>query len=168
MVGYHRETHHFREEKSTKELTVPQHTRFILPLTSPDKIHRCAAWAVFFFYGHLSGRRPLHLANARPFGRSKAPLGAFCCCANAAFCFPKKQKIRTLLLSRKSSDFHGLVRWKGLEPPGLLIRSARRAIPSIFGSYVLTSFLCDTSQVLNFEFLHPLSDFATICTLCTF
>ena len=24
---------------------------------------------------HLSGRRPLHLANARPFGRSKAPLG---------------------------------------------------------------------------------------------
>ena len=75
MVGYHRETHHFREEKSTKELTFPQHTRFILPLTSPDKIHRCAAWAVFFFYGHLSGRRPLHLANARPFGRSKAPLG---------------------------------------------------------------------------------------------
>ena len=75
MVGYHRETHHFREEKSTKELTVPQHTRFILPLTSPDKIHRYAAWAIFFFYGHLSGRRPLHLANARPFGRSKAPLG---------------------------------------------------------------------------------------------
>ena len=52
--------------------------------------------------------------------------------------------------------------------PGLLIRSARRAIPSIFGSYVLTSFLCETSQVLSFEFLHPLSDFATICTLCTF
>ena len=25
--------------------------------------------------GHLSERRPLHLANARPFGRSKAPLG---------------------------------------------------------------------------------------------
>ena len=25
--------------------------------------------------GHLSGRRPLHLANARPFGRSKAPVG---------------------------------------------------------------------------------------------
>ena len=25
--------------------------------------------------GHLSGRRSLHLANARPFGRSKAPLG---------------------------------------------------------------------------------------------
>ena len=58
-----------------KIFTAPQHTRFILPLTSPDKIHRCAAWAIFFFYGHLSGRRPLHLANARPFGRLKAPLG---------------------------------------------------------------------------------------------
>ena len=57
---------------------------------------------------------------------------------------------------------------EGTRTPGLLIRSAHRAIPSIFGSYVLTSFLCDTSQVLSLEFLHPLSDFATICTLCTF
>ena len=57
---------------------------------------------------------------------------------------------------------------EGTRTPGLLIRSARRAIPSIFGSYVSTLFLSDTSQILNFEFLHPLSDFATICTLCTF
>ena len=37
--------------------------------------------------GHLSGRRPLHLANARPFGRLKAPLGLFIAplrCANAS------------------------------------------------------------------------------------
>ena len=34
-----------------ERLTAPQHTRFILPLTSPDKIHRCAAWAVFSFCG---------------------------------------------------------------------------------------------------------------------
>ena len=33
------------------------------------------------------------------------------------FHFRRKQKIRTLLLSRNGSDFHGLVRWKGLEPP---------------------------------------------------
>jgi hypothetical protein len=38
VVGYHRETHHFREKKSPKEFTAPQHTRFILPLTSSDKI----------------------------------------------------------------------------------------------------------------------------------
>ena len=57
---------------------------------------------------------------------------------------------------------------EGTRTPGLLIRSARRAIPSIFGNYVLTLFLYDVSQILNLEFLHPLSDFATICTLCTF
>ena len=31
--------------------------------------------------------------------------------------FRRKQIIRTLLLLRKGSDFHCLVRWKGLEPP---------------------------------------------------
>ena len=41
------------KEKSTKEATAPQHTRFILPPTHPDKIHRCAAWAVFFFMGNV-------------------------------------------------------------------------------------------------------------------
>lgn len=50
----------------------------------------------------------------------------------------------------------------------LLVDSARRAISSIFGSYVLPLFIGDASQVLSLEFLHPLSDFATICTLCTF
>ena len=167
MVGYHRETHHFREEKSTKELTAPQHTRFILPLTSPDKIHRCAAWAVFFFYGHLSGRRPLHLANARPFGRSKAPLG-LSLLRNRGILLSEETKNPNPSPIEKRFGFSLFGAMEGTRTPGLLIRSARRAIPSIFGSYVLTSFLCDTSQVLNFEFLHPLSDFATICTLCTF
>ncbi len=69
----------------------------------------------------------------------------------------------------KSFDFTAFSgAMEGTRTPGLLIRSARRAIPSIFGSYVLTSILCEASQVLSFEFLHPLSDFATICTLCTF
>ena len=36
--------------KVHEEFTAPQHTRSILPLTSSDKIHRCAAWAVFFFF----------------------------------------------------------------------------------------------------------------------
>ena len=167
MVGYHRETHHFREEKSTKELTVPQHTRFILPLTSPDKIHRCAAWAVFFFYGHLSGRRPLHLANARPFGRSKAPLGLLLL-RKRGILLSEETKNPNPSPIEKRFGFSLFGAMEGTRTPGLLIRSARRAIPSIFGNYVLTSFLCGTSQILNFEFLHPLSDFATICTLCTF
>ena len=69
----------------------------------------------------------------------------------------------------KSFDFTAFSgAMEGTRTPGLLIRSARRAIPSIFGSYVLSSILCEASQVLSFEFLHPLSDFATICTLCTF
>ena len=81
---------------------------------------------------------------------------------SSPFYYADKKKTRT----RMCSGFLGAM--EGTRTPGLLIRSAHRAIPSIFGSYVLTSFLCDTSQVLNFEFLHPLSDFATICTLCTF
>ena len=76
------------------------------------------------------------------------------------------QKNKKAMKSFDFTAFSGAM--EGTRTPGLLIRSAHRAIPSIFGSYVLTSFIGDTSQVLNFEFLHPLSDFATICTPCTF
>ena len=39
------------KEKSTKEATAPQHTRFILPSVSPDKILRlyCVS-GIFLFY----------------------------------------------------------------------------------------------------------------------
>ena len=76
------------------------------------------------------------------------------------------QKNKKAMKSFDFTAFFGAM--EGTRTPGLLIRSARRVIPSIFGSYVSTLFLCDTSQVLSLEFLHPLSDFATICTLCTF
>ena len=76
------------------------------------------------------------------------------------------QKNKKAMKSLDFTAFSGAM--EGTRTPGLLIRSAHRAIPSIFGSYVLPLFLGDKSQVLNFEFLHPLSDFATICTLCTF
>ena len=122
MVGYHRETHHFREEKSTKELTFPQHTRFILPLTSPDKIHRCAAWAIFFFYGHLSGRRPLHLANARPFGRSKAPLG-LSLLRNRGILLSEETKNPNPSPIEKRFGFSLFGAMEGTRTPGLLIRS---------------------------------------------
>ena len=76
------------------------------------------------------------------------------------------QKNKKAMKSFDFTAFSGAM--EGTRTPGLLIRSARRAIPSIFGSYVSTLFLCDASQVLNFEFLHPLSDFAMICALCMF
>ena len=51
VVGYHRETHHFSEEKSTKEFTAPQHTRFILPPFHPDKILRLyCVGGIFLFW----------------------------------------------------------------------------------------------------------------------
>ena len=120
-----------------------------------------------FFYGHLSGRRPLHLANARPFGRSKAPLGLLLL-RNRGILLSEETKNPNPSPIEKRFGFSLFGAMEGTRTPGLLIRSARRAIPSIFGSYVLSLFLSDTSQVLSLEFLHPLSDFATICTLCTF
>ena len=38
MVGYHRETQHFSEEKSAKEFTAPQHNTIYFAAGSPDKI----------------------------------------------------------------------------------------------------------------------------------
>ena len=167
MVGYHRETHHFREEKSTKEFTAPQHTRFILPLTSPDKIIAALRGRYFSFMVTCRGGGPSILLTQ---DRSVAqkPHWGFHCCATAAFCFPKNTKNPNPSPIEKRFGFSLFGAMEGTRTPGLLIRSAHRAIPSIFGSYVLTSFPSDTSQVLSFEFLHPLSDFATICTLCTF
>ena len=45
--------------------------------------------------GHLSGRRPLHLANARPFGRSKAPLGLSLlrCAAQTRACLGRQSRL---------------------------------------------------------------------------
>ena len=54
MVGYHRETHHFSEEKSTKEFTAPQHTRFILSPIHPTKSSlRCVGGIFLLWVTHL-------------------------------------------------------------------------------------------------------------------
>jgi len=54
VVGYHRETHHFSEEKSTKEFTAPQHTRFILPPFHPTKSSlRCVGGIFLLWETHL-------------------------------------------------------------------------------------------------------------------
>ena len=47
----------------------------------------------------------------------KSPTGAFIAAQPRHSHFQRKRKIRTLLLSRKGSDFHCLVRIRGLEPP---------------------------------------------------
>jgi hypothetical protein len=49
VVGYHRETHHFSEEKSAKEFTAPQHTRFILPPIHPTKSSLRCVGGIFLF-----------------------------------------------------------------------------------------------------------------------
>ena len=45
--------------------------------------------------GHLSGQRPLHLANARPFGRLKAPLGLSLlrCAAQTRACLGRRNRL---------------------------------------------------------------------------
>ena len=45
--------------------------------------------------GHLSGQRPLHLANARPFGRLKAPLGLSLlrCAAQTRACLGRQSRL---------------------------------------------------------------------------
>ena len=70
--GSHRDNHHFQRMIARKERTAPQHTRFILPPIHPDKIHRCAAWAVFFFMGNVPWK--FHKPAGRDTDFSSTPL----------------------------------------------------------------------------------------------
>ena len=65
MVGYHRETHHFSEGKSTKEFTAPQHTRSILPPIHPDKIIAALHGRYFFTNRTLCGCTNLRISFAQ-------------------------------------------------------------------------------------------------------
>ena len=53
--GSHRDNHHFQWMIAQKEHTAPQHTRFILPLTSPDKIIAALRGWYFFTNRTLCG-----------------------------------------------------------------------------------------------------------------
>ena len=88
--------------------------------------HRCAAWAVFFFYGHLSGRRPLHLANARPFGRSKAPLGLLLL-RKRGILLSEETKNPNPSPIEKRFGFSLFGAMEGTRTPGLLIRRNQTA-----------------------------------------
>ena len=51
---HHHETQHFSEEKPTKELTAPQHIRFILPPIHPTKSSlRCVGGFLFLWETYL-------------------------------------------------------------------------------------------------------------------
>ena len=55
--------------------------------------------------GHLSGRRLLHLANARPFGRLKAPLGLSLlrCAAQTRACLWQAEQAHHAISKEKQS-----------------------------------------------------------------
>ena len=86
--------------------------------------------------GHLSGRRPLHLANARPFGRSKAPLG--------------------LLLLRKRELAYGR-RSRLITPPA----KKNRAFPT--GNALLYISLSSVALIASFISRAILNDLLAIC-----
>ena len=46
----HRDNHHFQRMTAQKERTAPQHTRFILPSVSPDKILRLYCVSGIFLF----------------------------------------------------------------------------------------------------------------------
>jgi hypothetical protein len=73
VVGYHRETHHFSEGKSTKELTVPQHTRFILPPIHPTKSSLRCVGGIFLFWELVRASHSILLRKTVPL--LKKPLG---------------------------------------------------------------------------------------------
>ena len=86
--------------------------------------------------GHLSGRRPLHLANARPFGRLKAPLG--------------------LLLLRKRELAYGR-RSRLITPPA----KKNRAFPT--GNALLYISLSSVALIASFISRAILNDLLAIC-----
>ena len=59
--------------------------------------------------GHLSGRRLLHLANARPFGRLKAPLGLSLlrCAAQTRACLWQAEQAHHAISKEKQSVSDG-------------------------------------------------------------
>ena len=84
--------------------------------------HRYAAWAIFFFYGHLSGRRPLHLAGARPLCRLKAPMGLLLL-RKRGILLSEETKNPNPSPIEKRFGFSLFGAMEGTRTPGLLIRS---------------------------------------------
>ena len=104
-----------------ERLTAPQHTRFILPPIHPDKIHRCAAWAVFFFMGNVPWK--FHEPTGRDTDFSSTPL------QNRGRNFVRSKRWPTYMSSTTSTYFYALTIRKQL-PGNNFERSGRGQEPS--------------------------------------
>ena len=104
-----------------ERLTAPQHTRFILPPIHPDKIHRCAAWAVFFFMGNVPWK--FHKPTGRDTDFSSTPL------QNRGRNFIRSKRWPTYMSSTTFTYFYALTIRKQL-PGNDFERSGRGQEPS--------------------------------------
>ena len=101
MVGYHRETHHFSEEKSTKEATAPQHTRFILPPIHPTKSSLRCVGGIFLFQGRLHLENFMSRPDVIPTFRQRR-------CTNRGRNFVRSKRWPTYMSSTTSTYFYAL------------------------------------------------------------
>ena len=136
--------------------------------------HRCAAWAVFFFYGHLSGQRPLHLAGARPLGRSKAPLG-LSLLRNRGILLSEETKNPNPSPIGKKFGFCCCGAPPGTRTPGQLIKRNRcativnfqnHAEPLFLSSYREFAFYICCILCTCHPLLHPLSSRSGVQKVC--
>ena len=125
--------------------------------------HRCAAWAVFFFYGHLSGRRPLHLAGARPLCRLKAPLG-LSLLRNRGILLSEETKNPNPSPIEKKFGFSWFGAMEGTRTPGLLIRRNRIAH---FVHFIIQRQIVVLVESPLFCRCYSVASFALLARLCT-
>ena len=84
--------------------------------------------------GHLSGRRPLHLANARPFGRSKAPLGLLLLRKRESFMQTELSSILCVRLRPSAGWLQGSPYRRFLLPPAFRFAGAEVLLGSGLGN----------------------------------
>ena len=137
-----------------RRLTAPQHTRFILPPIHPDKIHRCAAWAVFFFMGNVPWK--FHEPTGRDTDFSSTPL------QNRGRNFVRSKRWPTYMSSTTSTYFYALTIRKQLSGNNFE-RSGRGQEPSRGHKFsILENFLSirDFTSAMR---LHFRSDLVGAC-----
>ena len=102
--------------------------------------------------GHLSGQRPLHLANARPFGRLKAPLGLSLlrCAAQTRACLGRQSRL-IMPPAKKSRAFptgNALLYISLLSVALIASFTSRAILNDLFA--ICNSRLLPTNQIVNY------------------